>query len=171
MKPLLSSSPRVLISLAMAVVALSLLTVWFVPVNSRTTAASSNSPKSVGDLPAFDDLPEFVAITKINNVYHVRVCINDSLYFDAIVDSGASNLVIPNDIVRTLLRAEVIKESDFIGNKTARVADGREIPSQEFRVRSLKLGDTVVRDIIASTVSEKCNTSRSMSSTCIVARR
>jgi predicted aspartyl protease len=155
MKASLSLSPRVLISVALAgVVALSLLAVWFVPIHSIMATGRWNVYKPTGDLPAFDDLPEFVEMKKIDKVYHVRVSINDSLYFDAIVDSGASDLVIPNDIVRTLMRAEFIKQSDFIGSRTTRVADGREIPSQEFRVRSLRLGDTVIGDVVASTVSE-----------------
>jgi predicted aspartyl protease len=50
----------------------------------------------------------------------------------------------------TLMRTGTIKESDFLGQKTYMLADGSKVPSQTFRIRSLKVGDRVLANVDAS---------------------
>jgi predicted aspartyl protease len=45
-------------------------------------------------------------------------------------------------------------ESDFLGQKTYVLADGSMVPSQTFRIRSLKVGNRVLENVNGST-SEK----------------
>jgi aspartyl protease family protein len=53
----------------------------------------------------------------------------------------------------TLMRTGTLKDSDFLGEKTYVLADGSKVPSQTFRIRSLKVGDRVLEDINGSVAS------------------
>jgi clan AA aspartic protease (TIGR02281 family) len=83
-------------------------------------------------------------------IFHVPVLINDTLKLNFVVDSGASDVSIPADVVLTLMRTGAIKEGDFIGTEKYRLADGSTVSSRTFIVRSLKVGDRTVTDVRAS---------------------
>ena len=83
-------------------------------------------------------------------IYQVPVVINDALKLDFIVDSGASDVSIPSDVVLALIRTGTIKKSDFIGTETYRLADGSAVSSGTFIIRSLKVGDQTVTNVRAS---------------------
>jgi len=83
-------------------------------------------------------------------VYQVPVVINDALKLDFIVDSGASDVSIPADVVLTLIRTRTIEEGDFIGTEKYSLADGSTASSRTFMIRSLKVGDKVVNNVRAS---------------------
>ena len=72
-----------------------------------------------------------------------------------IVDSGAADVSIPADVVMTLMRTGTLKKGDFLGEKTYVLADGSEIPSQTFRIRSLKVGNKVIENVEGSVASVK----------------
>jgi hypothetical protein len=76
--------------------------------------------------------------------------INDAIKLKFTVDSGASDVSIPADVVMTLVRAGTISQDDFIGDRTFTLADGSTVPSAEFRIRSLQVGSLVMRDVVAS---------------------
>jgi len=48
----------------------------------------------------------------------------------------------------TLLRTETITEADFLGKQTYRLADGSTLPSQQFTIRSLRVGDRVLENVV-----------------------
>ncbi len=48
------------------------------------------------------------------------------------------------------MRAGTIGESDFLGSKTYRLADGSTVPSPTFRIRVLKVGDLEIDNVTAS---------------------
>jgi hypothetical protein len=91
-----------------------------------------------------------VKMIESGGVYHVPVLINDALKLDFIVDSGASDLTIPADVVLTLIRTGTIKEADFIGTQRYVLADGSAVSSGTFTIRSLKVGDRIITDVRAS---------------------
>ena len=66
------------------------------------------------------------------------------------VDSGATDVAIPADVVLTLIRTGTITDDDFMGNRTYTMADGSTVPSTIFRIRSLKVGSKVLHDVTAS---------------------
>jgi hypothetical protein len=55
----------------------------------------------------------------------------------------------------TSMRTGTLKAADFTGSKTYVLADGSNVPSQTFRIRSLKVGDKVVENVNGSTASAK----------------
>jgi hypothetical protein len=67
---------------------------------------------------------------------------------DQITLKFAADVSVPADVVMTLLRADTI--SDFLGNQTYRLTNGTTIPSQRFVIRSLKVGDRTLRNVVGS---------------------
>jgi TPR repeat protein len=78
----------------------------------------------------------------------VPVVINNAITLNFIVDSGAADVSIPADVVLTLMRTGTLEAADFYAEKTTYVlADGSKVPSETFRIRSLKVGDKVVENV------------------------
>lgn len=92
----------------------------------------------------------FVPLQKEGGTYLVPVLINDAITLKFVVDSGAADVIIPADVVSTLLRTGTIDTPDFIGTQTYRLPDGSSLPSVKFRLRSLKVGTTFNEDVVAA---------------------
>jgi predicted aspartyl protease len=86
-------------------------------------------------------------------VYVVPVRFNDMITLNAIVDSGASDMSVPADIVSTLIRTKTITDQDFLGEQTYVLADGSKVPSKRFRIRSLMVGNKTVENVTAGVAS------------------
>jgi len=79
----------------------------------------------------------------------VPVQVNGGMSFNFVLDSGASDVAIPADVVQTLTRAGTISRADFIGTKTYVLADGSKLPSEAFILHELRVGDHVVSNVTA----------------------
>jgi predicted aspartyl protease len=88
-------------------------------------------------------------------IYVVPVLINDAITLNFVVDSGAADVSITADVVMTLMRMGNLKEADFLGEKTYVLADGSKVPSQTFRIRSLRVGSKVLENVTGSIASVK----------------
>jgi len=88
-------------------------------------------------------------------VYVVPVFINNAITLNFVVDSGAAEVSIPADVVTTLMRTGTITKSDFIGAKTYTLADGSTTSSPTFRIRSLRVGDIVLQDVMGRIADAK----------------
>lgn len=80
----------------------------------------------------------------------VPVRINDQITLKFVIDSGAADVSVPADVVMTLLRTGTIAESDFLVTQKYRMADGSTVPSQQFVIRSLKVGDRTLENVTGS---------------------
>lgn len=81
----------------------------------------------------------------------VPVLINGVVILDFTVDSGAADVSIPADVVMTLIRSRTLStDTDFLGSQTYVLADGSTIPSQTFRIKTLKVGDRVMENVTGS---------------------
>jgi hypothetical protein len=94
-----------------------------------------------------------VKMERSGGVYVVPVRFNDIITLNAVVDSGASDVSIPADIVLTLMRTKTVTQDDFLGKQTYVLADGSRVPSQQFRIRSLKVGNKTIENVVASIAS------------------
>ena len=113
-------------------------------------------PNPQRSLPSAQDnksTPFMIAMENVGGVYQVPIRINDTITLDAIVDSGATDVGIPADVVLTLIRSKTISSEDFIGTQTYMLADGSEVPSQRFMIKSLKVGNKTLEKVVASIVS------------------
>jgi predicted aspartyl protease len=91
-----------------------------------------------------------VNLDKLGGTLVVPVLINNVIALRFTVDSGATDVCIPVDVVMTLMRAGTIESSDFIGSQNYTLADGSIVPSTTFRIHSLKVGDRVVENVAGS---------------------
>jgi clan AA aspartic protease (TIGR02281 family) len=96
-----------------------------------------------------------ISMKNAGGVYVVGVRINGAIMLDFIVDSGASDVVIPADVAMTLARAGTISSGDFIGDREYRLGDGSTLKSKRFILRELMIGDRAVQNIVASIGSMK----------------
>jgi tetratricopeptide (TPR) repeat protein len=115
--------------------------------SSAPTSASLEQPKSEPSTPSslFS-----VPMRAEGGIFVVPVLINDAITLEFVVDSGASDVSIPVDVVLTLMRTGTLKEADFLGEKTYVLADGSTVPSKTFRIRSLKIGNRLLENVSAS---------------------
>ena len=91
-----------------------------------------------------------VALLQEGGTFAVPVIINGGTTLNFTLDSGASDVSIPVDVVMTLFRAGTLDDTDFLGAQTYRLADGSTMPSTTFRIRSLKVGNTVLENVTGS---------------------
>ena len=94
----------------------------------------------------------FSTTVKMQNdggTFVIPVLINNVITLKFVVDSGASDVSIPADVVSTLLRTDTIDKSDFVGTQTYELADGTRVPSVRFRLRSLKVGGILIENVLA----------------------
>ena len=80
--------------------------------------------------------------------FKVPVTINRQLTLNFVVDSGAADVSIPADVFMTLVRTGTITDADFIDKQTYQLADGSTIPSQRFVIRTLKIGDKTLENVV-----------------------
>jgi gag-polyprotein putative aspartyl protease len=114
-----------------------------------TPDVSTQEPQGSG-VAAPSDTDE-VGLTRSGGTYRVPVRINDSLTLDFTLDSGATDVLIPADVIQTLVRNGTLTPSDFIGEKTYILADGSKLPSVTFKLRDLTVGGHRLQNVTAST--------------------
>ena len=93
---------------------------------------------------------EDVRLSKEGGVYHLPVRINDAIELLFIVDTGAADVHIPADVALTLMRTGTISKADFLGTAEYQMADGTISENAKLRLRSLKIGSTIIRNVEAS---------------------
>jgi clan AA aspartic protease (TIGR02281 family) len=87
-----------------------------------------------------------------HGTYTISVQINGALVLPFVLDTGASLVVIPEDVFRTLTRTGTVTKNDFIGTGTAMLADGSEHASDSYILHEVRVGDHTVRNVVASVV-------------------
>ena len=95
-------------------------------------------------------MAEEISLVKAGGVYTLPVEINGVLTLQFVLDSGAAEVIIPADVVLTLLRTGTIKDTGFLPGKAYTLADGSTVNSPRFLLRSLKIGQRRVPDVAAS---------------------
>jgi clan AA aspartic protease (TIGR02281 family) len=73
--------------------------------------------------------------------------VNDAISVQFVLDSGATDVTIPADVIASLVRQNALADSDFIGEQTYQLADGSQKIARTFRIRSLSLGDFHLNDV------------------------
>ncbi len=83
------------------------------------------------------------------DAYIVKIRINNNMEIDAILDTGASVVSLPEDVVLWLRRTGTLKPDDYLGKSKVSIADGSVKDSKEYLIRYLRVGDMEVRNVIA----------------------
>jgi clan AA aspartic protease (TIGR02281 family) len=93
---------------------------------------------------------ESISLVHENGTLQVPVVINDKISLNFTIDSGATDVSIPANIFFSLTRAGTVSPQDFLDKRAYTLADGSTEYSQRFRIRSLRVGNLELRDVIAS---------------------
>jgi clan AA aspartic protease (TIGR02281 family) len=98
---------------------------------------------------------EHVQLEQQRGTYMVPVRINGQIMLPFVIDTGASEVAIPADVFLTLIRTHTVRDDDLIGIGTYTLADGSEQQSQRVILREMKVGDHVVKDVVANVLPVK----------------
>ena len=109
-------------------------------------------PSDARPAPTGDEQPatSIVPMLQDGGTFVVPVTINGQLTLKFVVDSGAADVSIPADVVTTLIRTGTITDGDFLGEQSYTLADGSKVPSKQFVIRSLKVGDRILEKVTGS---------------------
>jgi clan AA aspartic protease (TIGR02281 family) len=100
---------------------------------------------------------EIIPIEARGGAYVVPVLINGVLALKFIVDSGSADVSIPAEVAATLKRLGTLSDNDLLGIKTYVLADGSRVPSEIYKIASLRIGNLVMQNVTVRIASEKSN--------------
>jgi clan AA aspartic protease (TIGR02281 family) len=123
------------------------------PASAEQTAAAASGPSSSAQAAAPGET--IVPLQSDRGTLVVPVLVDNALTLRFVVDSGAADVSIPQDVARTLMRMGKLTGSDYLGNRTYVMANGALVPSRRFIIRSMKVGGREVRDVTASITAEQ----------------
>jgi clan AA aspartic protease (TIGR02281 family) len=87
---------------------------------------------------------------RMGGVFVLPAVINGGTKSYFIVDSGAANVQIPEEVADEMKRAGMLVESDFLGQRRFILADGSGLQQRVFRLKSLQIGDRTMENVLAA---------------------
>jgi clan AA aspartic protease (TIGR02281 family) len=93
---------------------------------------------------------ESIPLRREGGVLVLPVQVNDRITLDFTIDSGAADVVIPADVFSTLSRTGTITSKDMMASQVYELADGARQEARRFRIRTLKIGNLELRNIVGS---------------------
>jgi predicted aspartyl protease len=97
---------------------------------------------------------EVVQLQLEGGTYVVPVLLNHKIIRSFTIDSGSADVSIPEEVFTLLIRSGTVAQQDLLDTRRYRLADGSEQTSRRFLIRSLRVGNVEVRDVVASVVPE-----------------
>jgi clan AA aspartic protease (TIGR02281 family) len=91
-----------------------------------------------------------IQLERQGGTYAVPVQINRAITLKFILDSGASDVLIPADVFLTLLRTGTVSQRDFLDSQIYSLADGSKLKGARFIIRELRVGNQIATDVVAS---------------------
>ena len=88
------------------------------PQQPQVLAATQPIPAAVPIAVRGDAVSTEVPLEEDGGTYVVPVTINGTISLKFTIDSGASDVSLPSDVVSTLIRSGTITKEDYIGDKT-----------------------------------------------------
>jgi clan AA aspartic protease (TIGR02281 family) len=93
---------------------------------------------------------EEVPLNREGGVYEVSVKVNGKIELPFVVDTGAGEVLIPEDVALTLIRTGTISKKDFLGKASYQMADGSIAENARLNLRSLQIGTRVLKNVVAA---------------------
>jgi clan AA aspartic protease (TIGR02281 family) len=90
---------------------------------------------------------QIVAVEPEYGAFVVPVVLNDVITAKFIVDSGAADVSITEDMVSTLMQSGTMTGADLLGSKTYMLADGTMLEGKMYRMASIRIGGTVMKNV------------------------
>jgi clan AA aspartic protease (TIGR02281 family) len=98
---------------------------------------------------------EIIPIQAHDGAFVVPVVLNGIFSGDFIIDSGSADVSIPAEVAAALRQAGTITDTDLIGSKIYILADGSRVPSETYRIASLKIGNLIMHNVTVRVAAEK----------------
>lgn len=96
---------------------------------------------------ADEGLRQIVAVEPHAGAFAVPVVLNEVLTAKFIVDSGAADVSITEDLVASLMKSGTLTGADLLGTKTYMLADGTMKQGKTYRMASIRIGGVVMHDV------------------------
>jgi clan AA aspartic protease (TIGR02281 family) len=90
-----------------------------------------------------------VTLGRHGGVLMVPVKLNGGVSADFVVDSGASDVVLPENVMQQLRKAGKFSDADYTGTAMMKIANGAIVRARTFTLRSLSVNDRVVTNLHA----------------------
>jgi aspartyl protease family protein len=87
---------------------------------------------------------------RMGGVFVLPATINGGAKVYFIVDSGAANVQIPEDVADEMRRNGTLTEADFLGQRRFILADGSGLQQRVFRLKTLQIGDKTMENVLAA---------------------
>jgi len=87
---------------------------------------------------------------RMGGVFVLPATVNGSSTAYFIVDSGAANVQIPEELAEELKRNGTLTEADSLGQRRFTLADGSGLQQRIVRLRSIKIGERTMENVMAS---------------------
>jgi len=91
-----------------------------------------------------------VPLQRRGGTYVVAAEVNGQAPLDFHIDSGAADVSVPAYVFQQMKSAGSVRAEDMLGIETYVLGNGTTIKAETFRIRTLKVGAVVVRDVRAS---------------------
>jgi hypothetical protein len=91
-----------------------------------------------------------IPLTKDSGVYYVPVKINDEITLNFVLDSGAGDVQIPEDVALTLVRTGTITMDDILDSKNYTQADGTQTENKIINIKELTVGGYTIYNVHAN---------------------
>jgi aspartyl protease family protein len=92
---------------------------------------------------------------RIGGVFALSATINATSNAYLIVDSGATNVQIPQEVAEKMKRDGTLADSDLLGERHFVMADGRRLQQRVIRLRTLQIGDRIMENVLATVGAPK----------------
>ena len=87
---------------------------------------------------------------RMGGVFVLPATVNGTSTAYFIVDSGASNVQIPEELAEEMKRNGTLTEADSLGQRRFTLADGSGLQQRIVRLRSIRIGERTMENVMAS---------------------
>jgi clan AA aspartic protease (TIGR02281 family) len=87
---------------------------------------------------------------RMSGVFVLPATLNRNAKSYFVVDSGAANVQIPQEVADELMRNGTLNQGDFLGERRFVVADGRGLLQRVIRLRSVQVGNRTMENVLAA---------------------
>jgi predicted aspartyl protease len=117
----------------------------------QAPASTASGPDVAAAAPGVTE----VSLVSEHGTLTVPVTLDNTVTEGFVVDSGASEVTISAGMARILVQKGQIRPGDYRGYMIARLADGSQVREQLFVIRSLKVGNRELTNVMGQIGGER----------------
>jgi len=87
---------------------------------------------------------------RMGGVFVLPANVNGSSKAYFVVDSGAANIQIPQEVADEMMRNGTLGDADFLGQQRFTLADGTGLQQRIFRLKTIKIGERTMENVMAA---------------------